>query len=87
MNYAYYLVRKKDNQILDGADDVVSALNKANEAQCACFILQGCIISEVGQDPEPEPEQEQAPVPQPEPMPEAAPEPVTATIIDGNGQE
>lgn len=85
MNYAYYLVRKKDNQILDGADDVVSALNKANEAQCACFILQGCIISEVGQDPEPEPESEQTFEPAPEAAPEA--EPVTATIIDSNGQE
>lgn len=85
MNYAYYLVRKKDNQILNGADDVVSVLNKANEVQCACFILQGCVISEVGQDPEPE--QEQPPAPQPEAMPEQVPEPVTATIIDSNGQE
>lgn len=87
MNYAYYLVRKKDSQILGGADDVVSAINMADETQCACFILQGCIISEIGQDPEPEPEQEQAPAPQP--MPEVAPEaePVVATTTDSDGQE
>lgn len=83
MNYVYYLVRKKDNQILGGANDVVSAINMADETQCACFVLQGCIISEIGQDPELEPEQTSEPVP--EATPEA--EPVVATTVDSNGQE
>lgn len=83
MNYVYYLVRKKDNQILGGANDVVSAINMADETQCACFVLQGCIISEIGQDPEPEPEQTFEPVP--EATPEA--EPVVATTVDSDGQE
>ena len=85
MNYVYYLVRKKDNQILGGANDVVSAINMADEAQCACFVLQGCIISEIGQDPEPEPEPEQTFEPVPETTPEA--EPVVATTVDSDGQE
>ena len=85
MNYVYYLVRKKDNQILGGANDVVSAINMADETQCACFVLQGCIISEIGQDPEPEPEPEQTFEPVPEATPEA--EPVVATIVDSDGQE
>ena len=50
MNFVYYIVRKKDNVILDGAEDVVSAINMAKKENCACFILQACVITEVGQD-------------------------------------
>lgn len=50
MNFVYYIVRKRDQQILDGAEDVVSAINLANSANCACFIMQACVISEVGED-------------------------------------
>ena len=50
MNFVYYIVRKKDNVILDGAEDVVSAINMAQKEECACFILQACVITEVGQD-------------------------------------
>ena len=50
MNFVYYIVRKKDNVILDGAEDVVSAINMAKKENCACFILQACIITEIGQD-------------------------------------
>lgn len=50
MDFAYYVVRKKDMVILDGAKDMVNAINMGQQQDCACLILQACIITEVGQD-------------------------------------
>ena len=50
MDFAYYIVRKKDMTILDGTSDMVSAINVGQKQGCACLILQACIITEVGQD-------------------------------------
>lgn len=50
MDFAYYVVRKKDMVILDGANDMVGAINMGNQQNCACLILQACVITEVGQD-------------------------------------
>ena len=50
MDFAYYIVRKKDMTILDGTSDMVSAINMGQKQGCACLILQACIITEVGQD-------------------------------------
>lgn len=50
MDFAYYIVRKKDMAILDGASDMVSAINMGQKQECACLILQACVITEVGQD-------------------------------------
>ena len=51
MDFVYYIVRKKDMTILDGAKDMVSAINMGLQQGCACLILQACVITEVGQDP------------------------------------
>ena len=50
MDFAYYIIRKKDMTILDGTSDMVSAINMGQKQGCACLILQACIITEVGQD-------------------------------------
>lgn len=50
MDFVYYIVRKKDNVILDGASDMVNAINIGQQQNCACLIMQACIITEVGQD-------------------------------------
>ena len=50
MNFVYYVVRKKDMAILDGAEDMVNAVNMGQQQNCACLILQGCVIAEIGQD-------------------------------------
>ena len=50
MDFIYYIIRKKDNVILDGATDMVNAINMAQKQNCACLIMQGCIITEVGED-------------------------------------
>lgn len=50
MDFVYYLVRKKDMVILDGAKDMVTVINMAQNQNCACLILQACVITEVGQD-------------------------------------
>ena len=50
MDFAYYIVRKKDMTILDGTSDMVSAINIGQKQGCSCLILQACIITEVGQD-------------------------------------
>ena len=50
MDFAYYIVRKSDMSIIDGATDMVSAINIANKQKFACLILQACIITEVGSD-------------------------------------
>lgn len=50
MDFSYYIVRKKDMVILDGASDMVGAINTAQSQGCACLILQACIITEMGQD-------------------------------------
>ena len=64
MEFAYYVVRKKDMVILDGANDMVGAINMGKQQDCACLILQACVITEVGQDlPE-----ELEPKPQDEPI-------------------
>jgi hypothetical protein len=50
MDFAYYIVRKRDMVIIDGAADMVGAVKMAQNQNCACIILQGCIITELGQD-------------------------------------
>lgn len=50
MDFVYYIVRKKDNTILDGASDMVNAINIGQRQGCACLIMQACVITEVGQD-------------------------------------
>lgn len=50
MDFAYYIVRKSNMSIIDGATDMVSAINIANKQKFACLILQACIITEVGLD-------------------------------------
>lgn len=50
MDFIYYIVRKKDNVILDGASDMVSAINLGQRQECACLIMQACVITEIGQD-------------------------------------
>ena len=50
MDFAYYIVRKKDMTILDGTSDMVSAINMGQKQGCSCLILQACVITEVGQD-------------------------------------
>ena len=52
MDFAYYIVRKKDMTILDGASDMVNAVNMGQQQGCKCIILQGCVITEVGEDTE-----------------------------------
>lgn len=47
MNFVYYIVRKEDMVILDGAEDMVGAINIAQQASFDCLILQGCVITEV----------------------------------------
>ena len=54
MDFAYYIVRKKDMVVLDGAKDMVNAINIGQQQGCACLILQACVITEVGQDLSPE---------------------------------
>ena len=50
MDFVYYVVCKKDMVILDGAKDMVNAVNIGQQQNCACLILQACVITEVGQD-------------------------------------
>ncbi len=50
MDFVYYIVRKKDMVILDGAKDMVSAINIGQQQNCSCLILQACVITEIGQD-------------------------------------
>ncbi len=50
MDFVYYIVRKRDMVILDGAKDMVSAINMGQQQNCACLILQACVITEIGQD-------------------------------------
>lgn len=52
MEFTYYVVSKNNQTILYGAQDMMSAIGFANQANCACYILQGCILTEVGQDPQ-----------------------------------
>lgn len=50
MNFEYYVIRQKDMTILDGADDMVGAVKIAQKQNCACLIMQGCVITEIGKD-------------------------------------
>lgn len=51
MNFAYYIVRSSDMTLIDMADDVATAINKAEELGQKTIILQGCVITEMGEDP------------------------------------
>lgn len=51
MNFAYYVVRGNDMTLVDVADDVATAINKAEELGQKVIILQGCVITEMGEDP------------------------------------
>ncbi len=50
MNFVYYIIKKNDNIIIDMADDMVNAVKKAQQLEGAYLIMQGCIITEIGQD-------------------------------------
>lgn len=52
MNFAYYVVRGNDMTLVDVADDVATAINKAEELGQKVIILQGCVITEMGTDEE-----------------------------------
>lgn len=54
LSYAYYIIRKSDQKIIEVTDNMVDAFNIADKAGFAYFIMQGCIITEGGQDPQPE---------------------------------
>ena len=58
LSYAYYIIRKSDQKIIEVTDNMVDAFNTADKAGFAYFIMQGCIITEGGQDPQPEPQEE-----------------------------
>lgn len=61
LNYAYYIIRKSDQKIVEVTDNMVDAFNAADKAGFAYFIMQGCIITEGGQDPQAEPQEESQP--------------------------
>ena len=52
MDFAYYIVREKDMVIIDGAEDMVTAIKMAQQGGFAALILQGCVITKVGEDAE-----------------------------------
>lgn len=66
MDFAYYIVRKNDMVVLDGAKDMVSAINTGQQQGCACLILQACVITEVGEDIPQEEEENLSEIVQPE---------------------
>ena len=51
MDFVYYIVRQRDMVVLEGVEDMVQAINMAKKYNCACYILQGCVITQMGQDP------------------------------------
>lgn len=50
MEYLYYIVRIKDMVVLDGAEDMVMAIRKAQQIGGRVAIIQGCVITEMGED-------------------------------------
>ena len=52
MEYLYYIVRIKDMVVLDGAEDMVMAIRKAQQINDRIAIIQGCVITEMGEDVE-----------------------------------
>lgn len=50
MDFVYYIVRKGNNTIIDIADDMVGAVKKAQQMEGAYLIVQGCVITEIGED-------------------------------------
>jgi hypothetical protein len=58
MDFIYYIIRKNDMVIVDGAEDMVNAIKVAQQKDFACLILQGCVITEVGQDLEEQTEED-----------------------------
>lgn len=50
MDFAYYVISKKDMTLVDGAEDMVGAIKIAQQIGTNCLIMQGCIITEVGED-------------------------------------
>lgn len=55
MDFVYYVVRRKDSVIVDFSNDIVGAIKKAQEREGAYLIMQGCVITEIGQDNESQP--------------------------------
>lgn len=47
MDFAYYVIRKEDMVVLQGAEDVVGAINIGQRLGCDCLIMQGCVITEI----------------------------------------
>ena len=54
MEFAYYVVRKKDMTIIEGCPDMVHAIDVAKGLNYACIIFQGCALTEMGEDIIPE---------------------------------
>lgn len=52
MNFSYYVVRASDMVLIDVANDVASAVNKAETIGGKAIVLQGCVITEMGTDEE-----------------------------------
>lgn len=52
MDFAYYVISKKDMTLVDGAEDMVGAIKIAQQIGTNCLIMQGCIITEVGEEDE-----------------------------------
>lgn len=50
MDFVYYIVRRNNNTIIDIADDMVGAIKKAQQMEGAYLIVQGCVITEIGED-------------------------------------
>jgi tRNA A37 methylthiotransferase MiaB len=50
MDFVYYIVRRSNNTIIDIADDMVGAIKKAQQMEGAYLIVQGCVITEIGED-------------------------------------
>lgn len=58
MDFVYYIVRRSNNTIIDIADDMVGAIKKAQQMEGAYLIVQGCVITEIGEDVVEEPSED-----------------------------
>ena len=50
MDFVYYVIRKKDMVVVDGAEDMVSAVKIAQQKEGSYIILQGCVLTEIDED-------------------------------------
>ena len=52
MDFMYYIVNKKDMTIINGAEDMLSAIKLAQQLEFDCIIFQGAVITEISQNVE-----------------------------------